>query len=308
MKKRLMIYLMVIAITCVLSIIYKDLGEEGIFLLYAPFLVMKDFLASLSLSSGVGNFFAWTILLSIAISPLEVGLLFMKKNIGLYDVIFLTVISLSLGYALYLMINMQDITSWREAILFFQSEHDIRPIITYGILNIWLGLCLLYVVLKIFVIQKELKTNYLYLMVFLMCFVLILTVQSMMTSSFEEIGVARNLYRIEWVFNLVLSLSTLILSELMITMMDLFRKKDYKEHLISLAKIIRIVTLLIIIGSLAKLVIVNLYQLVYLNELTHTSFDFSVDLIAWLFVFFFYGLYHYIIDAKEVMDEAELTI
>ena len=80
MKKRLMIYLMVIAITCVLSIIYKDLGEEGIFLLYAPFLVMKDFLASLSLSSGVGNFFAWTILLSIAISPLEVGLLFMKKK------------------------------------------------------------------------------------------------------------------------------------------------------------------------------------------------------------------------------------
>lgn len=308
MKKRLMIYMIVIVITLVLSIVYKDLGEEGIFLLYAPFLVIKDILANLSLSSSLGNFFAWIILLMISSIPLGIGMLVMKKKMKLFDVLCLTVLSISLGYVFYVMINMQDIASWNEAIVFFQSEHDIRPVIAYGILNVWFGILLFYVVIKMFVIKKEFGRTFLYLMICLMCFVLVLTVQSMTSSSFEGVGISRNLYNIEWLFNLVITISTLILSELMITMIDLFRKKEYKEKLLSLAKLIHMTTLMIIVASLAKMMILNFYQLIYLNELTHRAFDFSIDLFAWLFVFFFYGLYHYITDAKEMMEEAELTI
>ena len=308
MKKRILIYAITILLSIIFSVIFKDLGEKGIFLLYAPLLALKDGLTTLSLSSSFGNFIAVVIWLLVAASPLLAGILILKKKMMTYDILYLTGLSITLGVGYYLMINMQDVPAWLEMIEFFQDAGDIRPVIAYGILNVWFGLLLLYLVIRILIIKKSFGKNYINLLVILMVVVLVITVQSFTQALDLGEGKYRTLMMLAKSFDMILMMATLTLSECMITMIDYFRQKEYREKLIKLAKWIKILTLAIILVSLTKLIIMNYYQLTYLNQLSDTSFDFSIDLISWLFVFFFYGLYHYITDAKDVMEEAELTI
>lgn len=308
MKKRILIYAITITLSIIFSVIFKDLGEKGIFLLYVPLLALKDGLTTLSLSSSFGNVIAVLIWLFVSAIPLIAGIIFLKKKMMTYDILYLTGLSISLGVGYYLMINMQDVPAWLEMIEFFHDAGDIRPVIAYGILNVWFGLLLLYLVIRILIIKKSFGKNYINLLVILMAVVLVITVQSFTQTTDLGEGKYRTLMMLAKSFDMILMMATLTLSECMITMIDYFRQKEYREKLIKLAKRIKILTLVIILVSLTKLISMNYYQLTYLNQLSDTSFDFSIDLISWLFVFFFYGLYHYITDAKDVMEEAELTI
>lgn len=308
MKKRILIYAITILLSIIFSVIFKDLGEKGIFLLYVPLLALKDGLTSLSVSSGFGNTIAWMVLLIVSASPLGIGMLILKRKMLTYDIIWLIGLSITLAVAFYFMINMEGIPEWLEVIIFFQEAFDIKPLIAYGILNIWFGLCLLYVVVRILIIKKSFGTNYINLLVILMSVILVILVQSYMKISFQGEGEQRTLSIFAKMLDITMMIATLILSECMITMIDYFRQKEYKDKLLHLAKWIKILTLIIILLSLTKLISINLYQLRYLNKLTNVSFDFSIDIISWLFVFFFYGLYHYITDTKDMMEESELTI
>lgn len=308
MKKRILIYAITILLSIIFSVIFKDLGEKGIFFLYLPFFAIKDGLISLSMGSNFGNVIAWFIFIFISALPLVIGIVILKKKMLTYDILWLIGLSITLGLGYYLMINMEGVPAWLEMIEFFQEAADIKPIITYGILNVWFGLLLLYIVIRILIIQKTFGKNYINLLVILMCIVLAITVHSLAQIGDLGDGKNRTLMILAKSLDIILMIATLTFIECMITMIDYFRQKEYRDKLIKLAKWIKILTLIIITVSLLKLISTNFYQLVYLNEISNASFDFSVDIISWLFVFFFYGLYHYITDAKDVMEEAELTI
>jgi hypothetical protein len=308
MKKRILIYAITITLSIIFSVIFKDIGDRGIFLLYVPLLALKDGLTSLSVASGFGNVIAWLILILVSASPLGIGILILKRKMIAYDIVCLIGLSITLGVSYYLMINTEGVPQWLEIIHFFQEAGDIKPLIAYGILNIWFGLCLLYVVVRILIVTKSFGTNYINLLVILMSVVLVILVQSFSTDLFQGEGKQRTLSILSGTLDIIMMIATLTLSECMITMIDYFRQKEYKDKLLHLAKWIKVLTLIIILLSLTKLISINLYQLRYLNELTNASFDFSIDIVSWLFVFFFYGLYHYITDTKDLMEEAELTI
>ncbi len=308
MKQRISIYATTIILSIIISVIFKDLGEKGIFFLYLPFFAIKDGLISLSMGSNFGNVIAWFIFIFISSLPLVIGIVILKKKMLTYDILWLIGLSITLGLGYYLMINMEGVPAWLEMIEFFQEAADIKPIITYGILNVWFGLLLLYIVIRILIIQKTFGKNYISLLVILMCIVLAITVHSLAQIGDLGDGKNRTLMILAKSLDIILMIATLTFIECMITMIDYFRQKEYRDKLIKLAKWIKILTLIIITVSLLKLISTNFYQLVYLNEISNASFDFSVDIISWLFVFFFYGLYHYITDAKDVMEEAELTI
>src|SRR3989339_852591 len=225
MKKRWLVYGFSFVLAFVLGLVYRGEDLSYMNVIYFPFLGLIDLMMQLSQGSTTGNGFAWILLFLVSSLPLVVGVIIYKKEIKLFDVSSLFVLSISLGTILYRCMNLNQVPTWLERIQFFQTVGDIRPLI-----------------------------------------------------------------------------------QMMIIFVEKIRDEDYRESLKKLTLWIKMISLSILLLSTIKIGILNGYQLIHLGELNDISFTFSLDILSWVLVFFFYGLYHYIVMANDVMEEAELTI
>ena len=177
-----------------------------------------------------------------------------------------------------------------------------------GLINLWLVFFLLYVIFKFFIVKKDLSQKVSHVMMMLVVYMILLFTYSWTQKSYGFVTHEQSVLSIENIFNLVITLMMIILIEMMIIFVEKIRDEDYRESLKKLTLWIKMISLSILLLSTIKIGILNGYQLIHLGELNDISFTFSLDILSWVLVFFFYGLYHYIVMANDVMEEAELTI
>lgn len=308
MKKRWWVYLSVVAISIIGSLLLKGLDDTTQFLFYWPIRGFSYLLESMSLASTFGNFVAWILLILVSGVPLGLGYLLLKKDLRRFDLIGLSVIGFTLGITIYFIINMTSISSWATKIEFFSELGDVKPFIAFGMINVWCGIVLSYFVIRIFLLQQTMGKYFLSLMVALVSFSMMIYIQSLFK---QTLGFSTYDLRIQTLgvfFDVVIFVSMMIFMELIIVFIEHIQEQTFTGNLPQLTKWIKLVTLIMVSASLIKLVLINLLQLVYMGRLNDISFEFTIDMVPWLFVFFFYGLYHYISHANDIMEEAELTI
>jgi len=308
MKKRWLVYGFSFVLAFVLGLVYRGEDLSYMNVIYFPFLGLIDLMMQLSQGSTTGNGFAWILLFLVSSLPLVVGVIIYKKEIKLFDVSSLFVLSISLGTILYRCMNLNQVPTWLERIQFFQTVGDIRPLIQMGLINLWLVFFLLYVLKSFFIVKKDLSQKVSHVMMMLVVYMILLFTYSWTQKSYGFVTHEQSVLSIENIFNLVITLMMIILIEMMIIFVEKIRDEDYRESLKKLTLWIKMISLSILLLSTIKIGILNGYQLIHLGELNDISFTFSLDILSWVLVFFFYGLYHYIVMANDVMEEAELTI
>src|SRR5690606_28504028 len=139
-------------------------------------------LESMSLASSFGNFMAWILLILVSGVPLGLGYLLLKKDLKLFDIVGLIIIGITLGITIYFIINMTSIPAWLAKIQFFQEVADVKPLITFGLINVWCGIVLSYLVIRIFILHEKMGKYFLSLMVFLVSFLIMIYIQSVLIS------------------------------------------------------------------------------------------------------------------------------
>jgi hypothetical protein len=308
MKKRWFIYGISFILALVLGFVYRGDDMSYMNVIYFPFLGLIDLMMHLSQASTTGNGFAWILLFLVSALPIVIGVIIYKKEMKLFDVSSLWMLSISLGAIFYRSMNLNQVPAWLERIEFFQTVGDIRPLIQMGLINLWLVLFLLYVVAKFFIVKKALSQKVSHVMMMLVVYMILLFAYSWTQKSYSFVSHEQSVLSIENIFNLLVSSLMMVMIEMMIIFVEKIREEDYRESLKKLTLWIKIVSLSILLLSIVKIGILNGYQLIYLGELSDISFTFSLDILSWVLVFFFYGLYHYIVMANGVMEEAELTI
>ena len=291
MKKRWLVYGFSFVLAFVLGLVYRGEDLSYMNVIYFPFLGLIDLMMQLSQGSTTGNGFAWILLFLVSSLPLVVGVIIYKKEIKLFDVSSLFVLSISLGTILYRCMNLNQVPTWLERII-----------------NLWLVFFLLYVIFKFFIVKKDLSQKVSHVMMMLVVYMILLFTYSWTQKSYGFVTHEQSVLSIENIFNLVITLMMIILIEMMIIFVEKIRDEDYRESLKKLTLWIKMISLSILLLSTIKIGILNGYQLIHLGELNDISFTFSLDILSWVLVFFFYGLYHYIVMANDVMEEAELTI
>lgn len=308
MKKRWLVYLGVGLISIIGSILLKDLDDSALFLFYWPIRGFSYLIETMSHASPFGNFVAWILLILVSGIPLGLGYLILKKDLKRFDFVGLSIIGFTFGITVYFIINTMSIPSWVTKIEFFSEVADIKPFIAFGIINVWCGFVLAYLVIRLFIIQKTMGKYFLSLMVALISFTILIFIPSLFK---QTLGFSTPDLRIQTLgafFNIVIFISMMVFMELITLFLENIQNQTFTGQLPKLTKWIKLSTLVMISTALINLILSNLLQLIYLGELNDISFEFTIDMIPWLFVFFFYGLYHYISHANDIMEEAELTI
>ena len=308
MKKRWFLYLGVVIVSVMGSILLKNQESTTQFLFYWPIQGFASLLKKMSLSSLFGNFVAWILLILVCLLPLLIGYLLLKKSLKNFDIFSLAIIGLTFGITIYYIINITSVPSWLAKIEFFGNEVDIKPFIAYGLINVWCGILLSYLIVRIFIFHQTMGKYFLSLVAFFVSFFMIIYIQSLLSQTFDLSTPDLTIQTISNIFDLISFIAMVIFMELIILFIEHIKDEDFRDTLPKLTTWIKIMTLTMVITSVVKLISTNLVQLLSFDKLNDISFDFNIDMVPWLFVFFFYGLYHYIIHANDVMEEAELTI
>ena len=308
MKKRWFLYLGVVILSVIGSMALKNQENTTQFLFYWPIQGFASLLEKMSLGSSFGNFIAWILLLLVCLLPLIVGYLLLKKSLKRFDVISLVVIGITFGITIYYIINVKSVPSWLARIEFFGNEADIKPFIAYGLINVWCGVLLSYLIIRIFIFHQTMGKYFLSLMVFFISFFIMIYIQSLFNQTFDFSTFDLRILTMSNIFDLISFFAMVIFMELIIIFIEHIKDEDFRDTLPKLTTWIKIMTLTMVITSVLKLITTNLVQLLSFDQLNDISFEFNIDMVPWLFVFFFYGLYHYISHANDVMEEAELTI
>jgi len=308
MIKRWLIYGIAFVLAFTLGLIFKGQEDSYLNVLYYPFLGLIYLFKNLSQASTTGNGFAWILLIFTASLPLIIGIIYYKKKIKAFDFLSLLFLSVSLGLVLYRSMNLNQITSWSERIMFFAPIEDIRPFIQKGLINIWLTFLLIYVIIKFFIVEISLNQKVSFVMTILMVYVILLFTYSWTQQSYLVGSHQQSLTTMENVFNIIGIILMMILIDMMIIFVRNISDANYRHNLRKLTILIKVVSLNVLIISVIKVGMLNGFQLIYLGDINDISFSFYIDIFSWILVFFFYGLYHYIVIADDVMEEVELTI
>ncbi|MBM7453690.1 hypothetical protein JN09_001022 [Acholeplasma morum] len=308
MRKRLILYVLVLILGIVLSNTYdsKDIGFLAV--LYSPFSLVVNILSSLSEESGFGNVLAWGLLIIISLLPLLLGYVTLRKNTSLFDLIGLSILSIVLGITFYISINLGAEGIFRSVIIFFRDLEDAKLILSIGLYNVWLSLCLLYLLARQILFVKSLLKSLKYILPFFVSYAILLAtyVLSMSKISFNSYQTTLSSY--DSLFGFVESLLAVVLIEFILMFVEYILDGSFKEKLITLTKLIKGASIGLLSVSLIKVCFVNLFQLAYITKLSNTNFTFKIDIFYWVLVFFFYGLYEYIVLANQAVLDQELTI
>lgn len=308
MKKRLVLYVLVLVIGIILSNTYdsKDIGFLSV--LYSPFTLVVNSLGSLSEHSRFGNVVAWGLLILVSLLPLGIGFSIVRKKITLFDFVGLSLLSILLGITFYLGINLGAEGIFRKIVIFFQDSETAKLILSIGLYNVWLSLCLLYLLVRQVLFAKSLLKSLKQILPIFVSYIIFLAsyVLSMSKINFRSYQTTLETY--DSLFGIVESLLSIVLIEFILMFVEFILDGSFKEKLIKQTKLIKGVALGLLAVSLIKVVFVNLFQLAFINELSNTNFSFSIDIFYWVLVFFFYGLYEYIVLANQAVLDQELTI
>lgn len=307
MKRRLIIYSICLTIITVLAWIYKSI-YPSMAVIYIPFLQISQWLVTLSQKSFLLNALAWLLFLFVSSLPLLIAILMYKKKLKRFDTIAMCIISLSLCIILYFSINMSLVKSWIDRIYDFGYHMDIRPMIRIGLFNIWLSLIAMYAIIKIFIQKHTSSKRIIYMMIVLLIFYMIIAIPNIMDANFTFRSSIETLNSIRIIVSIIFTIGMFVIFNYMIEFMTCLAEDIKHPKMLTYATMIKMTSLgMISLGAIFTL-FENIYMLFIFDKTTHISFTFSLDIINWIIIIFFYGIYHYLIYSQKVIEEAELTI
>lgn len=307
MKKRLYVYGLCIAIIAALAFIYKSVYPM-VAVIYIPFFQISYWLIALSQKSFILNAVAWLIFLLTSSLPILIASFIYKKSLKRFDTIAMIILSLTLGIILYFSINMSLVKSWIGRIYDFGHHVDIRPMIRIGLFNIYLSLIAMYAIVKIFIQKQTSSKRIIYMMIVLFMFYVIITIPNFVYAQLSFQTSAQTLASIKTIVTIMFTIGMFVIFNYMIEFMICFADENKHPEMLNYASMIKITSLsMISLGAIFTL-FENIYMLFIFDSATHISFTFSLDIINWIIIIFFYGMYHYLIYSQKVIEEAELTI
>lgn len=270
--------LVVLISTLIITRVTEDASTYSVSIITEPLRMFITILRNISLSSFLGNIFAWVLYLFVSFLPVIIAYVFFRKHKSL--IIISGVFTSFLLFVIYGLLNY-----WLDKLpLSLMNEEYMQVIHFIVTLIIFLFIMILFVVYTLIENNNTLKIlKSFQLFLFIIATTLCIFLGFVLSQNIQEFQNGNTFEVILSLSNVVLQSITLMLFVVLIfNVIDLFERMKGDLFTPLLLKPLQKVSLLsksIVLVSLVLPLFIGVYQLVFISYLQHVSFHLS---IPWL--------------------------
>lgn len=308
MKKRYIVYAMLILFTAFMTAIVKGTDYETLSLIHILYNIWISLIIFLASGNVFTNILGWILVILISLTPIVVGLIIYRLKLSTFDKLALILLSLLFTVTQLISLNTNQVASWVEALTLFDQEFLIRTLIRSGVLNIYLSLLVIYGFLKVFLEGHLRKKNFITMLYVLSILLTVLTTEHIVRFNYAFQTFVEQANTILNILDMLTQTGLVILLEIMIIFLSKVKDNPKDKTIIHDASLAKWIGLTLLIISSLTVLLDNLFNLMLMHELTTISFNFTIHTTLWVIVIFFYGIIHYIAYMNDLVEESELTI
>ncbi|MBU1143975.1 MAG: hypothetical protein KKH92_10090 [Firmicutes bacterium] len=294
----------------------KESSENILFIFEQPFVFIGKQLRSMSLSGGFGNFTSIFIYILISGIPLWIlGFMVWKKKAIRIDYICLPIISISLFFLMYLMINQNLVIEMLPpllAVLITEGNVAALRIYNVGMILTLDVILLLYIFTRYFLFKKV--SIYKLISVILYIIILSILIQTLLIGSnaiWNNETVNRYESAQKWInylFKLALTFMivfVLIKFQLMSKHIEL---NVVDKNLSDLTKKISKLSVVTVFVILSEFLFINIYQIIFSKNMENIRFALSIPMFELFIVMVMLLIAEYVKRTYDIHEENALTI
>jgi len=294
----------------------KELSNQVIFIFEEPFQLIGYSIRKLSLLGGMGNIFAIFLYLVISLMPIFIFIyIFKKKKIVKIDYIFTPLFSLLLFFIMYYMINPNLLTELLPPVLALQViEGNLTALRIFRVglvftLDIFL---IIYLFVRFYVCQKTSIYKLIQIILYMIAFSTVFNTFYIQLSNLLRNFSINPYDNFQSIMNFGFQLaSTFIIVYLIVHFQKLVRYLESNEidsQLIDLSIKISNFAVVSVIVILSKLLISNLYNMVFSKQMQDIKFILSIPMLELMIVMVMLLITEYIKRTYIIHEENALTI